>query len=60
MIGVLFLELHGFAFKTDEAADAAQAVMALASGRLDEAGYTAWLRENAKRRGSDSSWRRSE
>ena len=47
VIGVLFLELHGFVFKASEA-DATQAVMALASGRLDEGAYTAWLRENAK------------
>lgn len=47
VIGVLFLELHGFDFKASEA-DATQAVMALAAGTLDEGGYTAWLRENAK------------
>jgi death on curing protein len=47
--GVLFLELHGFDFKASEA-DATQAVMALASGTLDEAAFTAWLRENAKRK----------
>jgi death-on-curing protein len=45
--GVVFLELHGFEFKANEA-DATQAVMALAAGTLDEAGYTAWLRESAK------------
>ena len=49
VIGVLFLELHGFDFKASEA-DATQAVMALAAGKLDEAGYTAWLREKAKRK----------
>jgi death on curing protein len=49
VIGVLFLELHGFDFKASEA-DATQAVMALAAGTLDEAGYTAWLRGNAKGR----------
>jgi death-on-curing protein len=47
VIGVLFLELHGFDFKASEA-DATQAVMALASGTLDEAAFTTWLRENAK------------
>jgi len=51
VVGVLFLELHGFDFKAGEA-DATQAVMALASGTLDEAAYTAWLRENAKRKRS--------
>jgi death-on-curing protein len=45
--GVVFLELHGFEFKANEA-DATQAVMALAAGTLDEEGYTAWLRESAK------------
>jgi len=49
VIGVLFLELHGFDFKASEA-DAAQAVMALAAGTLDQADYAAWLGENAKRR----------
>jgi death-on-curing protein len=49
VIGVLFLELHGFDFTASEA-DATQAVMALASGTLDEAAFTAWLRENAKRK----------
>jgi death-on-curing protein len=49
VIGVLFLELHGFDFKASEA-DATQAILALASGTLDEAAYTAWLRENAGRR----------
>ena len=49
VIGVLFLELHGFDFKANEA-DATQAVMALAAGTLDEAGYAAWLRGNAKGR----------
>jgi len=49
VIGVLFLELHGFDFKASEA-DATQAVMALAAGTLDEAGHSAWLRENAKRK----------
>jgi death-on-curing protein len=49
VIGVLFLELHGFDFKASEE-DATQAVMALAAGTLDEAGYGAWLLANAKRR----------
>lgn len=49
VIGVLFLELHGFDFTASEE-DATQGVMDLASGTLDEAGYMAWLRENAKRR----------
>lgn len=49
VVGVLFLELHGFDFKASEP-DATQAIMALAAGTLDEAGYTAWLRENSGRR----------
>lgn len=49
VIGVLFLELHGFDFKASEP-DATQAVMALAAGTLDEAAFTAWWRENAKRK----------
>jgi death on curing protein len=49
VIGILFLELHGFDFRASEE-DATQAVMALAAGTMDEAGYTAWLRENAKRK----------
>ena len=49
VLGVLFLELHGFDFKASEE-DATNAVMALAAGTLDEGGYTAWLRENSKRK----------
>lgn len=47
--GVLFLELHGFDFKASEEA-ATRAVLDLAAGTLDEAGYTAWIRENTKRK----------
>jgi death on curing protein len=49
VIGVLFLELHGFVFKASEA-DATRAVMDLAAGTLDETPFTAWMRENAKRK----------
>lgn len=45
VLGVLFLELNGYAFTAGEA-DAAQAVIALASSTLDEAGYTAFLAAN--------------
>lgn len=45
VIGVLFLELNCYRFGAAEDA-AAEAVMALAAGALDEAGYTAFLREN--------------
>jgi death-on-curing protein len=48
-IGIVFLELNGFVFQATEA-DATQAVLALAAGELDEAGYAAWLRSNVKRR----------
>jgi death on curing protein len=51
VIGVLFLELHDFDFKASEA-DATQAVIALAAGTLDEVAFTAWLRENARRKRS--------
>src|SRR5260370_31052844 len=47
VIGVLFIELHGFDFKASEA-DATQAIMALAAGTFDDGAYTAWLRENVK------------
>ncbi len=43
--GILFLELNGFRFTATESA-AADAVLALAAGNLDEAGYTRFLREN--------------
>ena len=45
VIGVLFLELNGASFTASEEA-ATQAVMGLAAGTLDEAGYAAFLREN--------------
>ena len=47
VIGILFLELHGFDFKASEE-DATHAVMALAAGTLDETSFVRWLRENAK------------
>ena len=43
--GVLFLESNGLRFTATESA-AADAVLALAAGDLDEAGYTRFLREN--------------
>ena len=49
VIGVLFLELHGFDFNASEE-DATQAMMGLAAGTLDESAYGTWLRANAKRR----------
>jgi death on curing protein len=49
VVGVLFVELNGFDFRASEA-DATQAVMGLAAGNLDEAGYAAWLQENTRRK----------
>ena len=48
VIGVLFLELNGARFTATEEA-ATQAIMALAAGTLDVAGYGAFLRENTLR-----------
>jgi len=48
VVGILFLELNGYRFTATEE-DAAQAVLALAAGHLDETGYSAFLRANAKR-----------
>jgi death on curing protein len=47
-VGIAFLKLNGFVFRASEA-DATKAVLALAAGDLDEAGYAAWLRSNVKR-----------
>jgi death on curing protein len=43
VIGILFLELHGFVFKASEE-DATQAVIALAAGTMEEKSYAEWLR----------------
>ena len=45
LLGALFLELNGIRLVADEAA-ATQAIMELAAGSLDEAGYVAFLRAN--------------
>ena len=45
VVGILFLELNGYRFTASEE-DAAQAVLNLATGTLDEPGYTAFLRSN--------------
>ncbi len=47
VVGIVFLELNGYRFTATEE-DAAQAVLALAAGTLDEAGYTSFLRENSE------------
>jgi len=48
LLGILFLELNGYKFNASEE-DTTQAVMALASGTIDEAEYGAFLRGNAVR-----------
>jgi len=47
VLGVLFLEINGTRFIASEEA-ATQAVLDLADGSLDEAGYVAFLRENTR------------
>lgn len=47
VVGILFLELNGYRFTASEEA-AAQAVIDLAAGTIDAAGYTAFLRDNVK------------
>jgi death-on-curing protein len=49
VVGILFLELHGFSFKASEE-DATQAVLDLAAGTLDEGAFGAWLRANVRRK----------
>lgn len=48
VVGILFLELNGFRFLASEEA-AAEAVIALAAGELDEDGYVKFLAANSKR-----------
>lgn len=45
IIGILFLELNGYQFAASEE-DAAQAVISMAAGTLDEVGYATFLRAN--------------
>jgi len=45
VLGILFLELNDYAFKAREE-DAANAVIALASGEMDEQAYAAFLDAN--------------
>jgi death-on-curing protein len=56
--GVLFLELNGYFFRATEA-EAAQAVLELAAGTVDEAGFTAFLRDNVTAPGKAPKRRRS-
>jgi death-on-curing protein len=48
LVGILFLELNGYIFTASEE-DAAQAVLKLAEGRLDEIMYATFLRANTRR-----------
>ena len=48
IVGILFLEMNGYRFTASEE-DAAHAVWELAAGKLDEAGYGAFLRGNVSR-----------
>ena len=45
LLGVLFLELNGYRF-TARQEEAANAILALAAGQLDERGYAAFLAAN--------------
>ena len=47
VVGILFLELNGYRFTATQE-NAAQAVIELAAGTLDEAGYTSFLRANTQ------------
>lgn len=47
VVGILFLELHGYRFTAPEA-DATQAVLALAAGQMTEEGFAVWLRDNSE------------
>jgi death-on-curing protein len=48
VVGLLFLELNGYRFTASEEA-AAQAVLELAAGRMDEKGFCQFVRANSKR-----------
>lgn len=48
MTGYVFLERNGLHFIASEA-EAAQAVLELAAGSIDEIGFAAFLRDYAKR-----------
>jgi death-on-curing protein len=49
VVGILFLELHGYDFNASEE-DATQAVLDLAAGTLAEGAYGTWLRANVRRK----------
>ncbi len=47
IVGALFLEMNGYRLAASEE-DAAQAVLDLAAGTLDESSFAAWLRANVQ------------
>lgn len=47
LMGILFLELNGYRFIASEES-AAQAILSVAAGTLDERALAAWLRANVK------------
>ena len=49
VLGILFLELNGCRFDADEA-EAAEAVLAVASGSMNDAAYARFLRERSTKR----------
>ena len=57
VVGILFLELNGYRFTATQES-AAQAVIELVAGTLDEAGYASFLRANteAQSGGDDSAF----
>jgi death on curing protein len=48
IVGVLFLEMNGYRFIASEE-DAAQSVLSLAAGTLNENAFATWMRANVKR-----------
>lgn len=48
VIAVLFLEINGYHFNATEEA-AAQIVLSLAAGKMDDDAFAAWMRANVKR-----------
>jgi death-on-curing protein len=49
IVGVLFLETNGYRFTASEE-DAAQSVLSLAAGTIDEIAFATWMRANVKRK----------
>ena len=45
IVGILFLELNDYRFTATEK-DAAEIILAMAAGHIDESGYAAFLRDN--------------